>query len=78
MRKRRKLMRDIDKFEARKFREVGMSLKECCTYFDVSMATLMRALAEMREKFGPEQVPNSRRHLVRAKIEKSSAVSNHQ
>jgi len=66
-------MRDLEKFEARRFREVGMSVKDCATYFDVSVATLMRGLAEMRGKFGAEKLPGKRRHLARARIENSSA-----
>lgn len=66
-------MRDVEKFEARQFREVGMSVKDCAAYFNVSLATLMRGLAEMREKFGPEKLPRARRHLARAGIENSHA-----
>ena len=71
MRKRRKVWRDVEKFEARQFREAGMSMADCCTYFDVSMATLKRGLAEMAAKFGPEQLPRHRRHLARRRIEPS-------
>ena len=71
-RKRRKTMRDVEKYEARQFREIGMSIKNCADYFNVSVATLCRGLAEMREKFGPEQF-KQRRHLVRARNEKSRA-----
>lgn len=71
MRKRRRVMRTDEKFEARQFREAGMSMLQCCSYFDVSMATLKRGLAEMAAKFGPEQLPRSRRHLARRRIEPS-------
>lgn len=71
MRKRRKVMRDVEKFEARQFREAGMSVRDCAAYFDVSVATLMRGLAEMRAKFGPEKLPRNRRHLARCRVEKS-------
>lgn len=71
-RKRRKTMRDVEKFEARQFREVGMSIRACADYFNVSVATLCRGLAEMRERLGPEQF-KQRRHLARARNEKSRA-----
>jgi len=74
VRKRRKVMRDVEKFEARKFREVGMSVADCARYFDVSVATMMRGLAEMREKFGPEQYKN-RRHLALSRIERSRGLT---
>lgn len=72
MRKPRKVMREVEKFEARQFREVGMSVKDCAAYFDVSVATLMRGLAEMAEKFGPEKLPLRRRQYARRRIENSS------
>jgi len=71
MRKTRRLMRDVEKFEARQFREVGMSVKDCAAYFNVSIATLMRGLAEMREKFGPEKLPPKLRRLARSRVENS-------
>ena len=71
VRKRRKIMRDVEKFEARQFIEAGMPVRGCADYFDVSMATLMRGLAEMRAKFGPEKRPAHRRHLARARVENS-------
>lgn len=74
MRKRRKSMRDVEKFEARQFIEAGMAVRGCADYFDVSLATLMRGLAEMRAKFGPEKRPAHRRHLARLRIENSAFV----
>lgn len=75
MRKRRKAMRDVEKFEARHFREIGMSLKACADYFDVSIATLCRGLADMRARFGPEnfadrgQLARSRSRSQRAQVD---------
>jgi len=74
-RKPRKQLRPVEKFEMRQFREAGMSIKDCATYFDVSLATAMRALAEMREKFGPEKLPPARRHLARAHLATSHSES---
>lgn len=77
-RKRRKLMREVEKFEARQFREAGMSVSDCARYFDVSIATLMRGLADMREKLGAEKLPprlaGRQRHSVRRGIENSSHI----
>ena len=66
MRKRRKSMREGEKFEARLFREAGQSIKGCADYFNVSVATLCRGLADMRAKFGPERF-RDRRHSARAR-----------
>ncbi len=74
-RKRRKQLRPVEKFEMRQFREAGMAIKDCATYFDVSVATALRALAEMREKFGPEKLPPARRHLARSHLATSQNVS---
>lgn len=54
-----------EKFEIRKFRESGASIRELAGMNHVSMATVYRALAEMREKFGAETLPRNRRQLAR-------------
>lgn len=77
MRKPRKILREVEKFEARKFREAGMSVRNCATYFDVSVATVCRGLADMRAKFGPEKLPARLRPLARSSIEKSSPSQAH-
>lgn len=75
MRKEYRSLTTVEKFEARQFREVGMSVKDCAKYFDVSVATLMRGLAEMCAKFGPEKVQKPYRHLVRRKVASSQAAT---
>jgi transposase len=65
-RKRRKTMTEHEKFHARLFRETGMSIRAAADYFDVSVATLCRGLADMRAKFGPEQFKD-RRQSARAR-----------
>lgn len=61
-------LRPVEKFEMRQFREAGMSIKDCASYFGVSLATAMRGLADMREKFGLERLPRARRQLARAHL----------
>ena len=68
-------LRPVEKFEMRQFREAGMSIRDCATYFSVSMATAMRALAEMREKFGPEKLPPTKKHLARSHLATSHTQS---
>ena len=61
-----------DKFELRQFREAGVSVKDCAAYKGVSVATCLRALAELRAKLGPEKLPNGRRarsHLTRRELQ---------
>lgn len=78
-RKPRRVLREVEKFEARQFREVGMSIKDCAAYFDVSVATVMRGLADMRAKFGEEKVPLRRRQYARNPIAMSQrATHNHE
>jgi hypothetical protein len=63
-----------DKFELRQFREAGVSVKDCAKYKNISVATCLRALAELRAKLGPEKLPNGRRarsHLTRREIQAS-------
>ena len=50
-----------DKFELRQLREAGVSVKDAAAYKGVSVATAMRALAELRAKLGPEKLPNEQR-----------------
>lgn len=75
MRKIRRLLKPVEKFEARQFREAGVSIKDCASYFDVSVATLCRGLAELREKLGPEKLPANRRHLARSHVAKSQDLT---
>jgi hypothetical protein len=55
------LLTTRDKFELRQLREAGVSVKDAAAYKNVSVATAMRALAELRKKLGPEKLPNERR-----------------
>lgn len=50
-----------DKFEIRQLREAGVSVNDCAKYMNVSRATCLRALADLRVKLGPEKLPNERR-----------------
>ena len=65
-------LKPVEKWEMRKFREAGMSIASCADYFNVSVATAHRALAEMRKKFGPEQFPEHRRQFARPTLRKRS------
>jgi transposase len=58
----------VEKFSIRQFREAGMSIQQLAGYFRVSMASVYRALADMREKLGPEALPRNRRHLARPTV----------
>lgn len=62
------LMRPVDAYEARLNRESGIPVKICAQMAGVSRATLLRELAKLRKKLGPEKLPNERRarsHLGR-------------
>lgn len=78
MRKPRKELEGWEKYEVRKYREVGMSLNELASWFNVHRATICRALAEMREKLGPEQLPRNKRHLVRLRAATSQNLTSGQ
>lgn len=55
------LLTTRDKFELRQLREAGVSVKQAAAYLNVSVATAMRALAELRARLGPEKLPNEQR-----------------
>lgn len=61
----------LQEFEMRQFREAGMKIRECESYFNVSRATVFRVLAKQRKIFGPEKLPKGqlgRSHLTRRDI----------
>lgn len=64
-------MTQPEKFELRLNREAGIPVKICAQMAGVSLATAMRALAELREKLGPEKLPPRKRHLARVGVDTS-------
>jgi len=59
---RKELLRQVDKFELWQYREAGMSIKDCAAFFGVSRTTVLRLMAEMRQRLGRiEKLPNERR-----------------
>lgn len=48
-------LRPVDKMEMRLMREAGATVKQCAGYFNCSVPTAMRALADLRRRMGPEQ-----------------------
>lgn len=51
-----------DEFEIWQSREAGISVKDTAKYFQISVATCLRTLAKLRQKFGRvEKLPNGRR-----------------
>lgn len=71
-------LKPLEKFEIRQFREAGMSIQQLSGYFNVSMASVHRALAEMRAKFGPETLPKNRRQLARPMLQTNLRDANTQ
>ena len=50
------------KFELWQQREAGVSVKDCAAWHGISRTTVMRIMAEMRQKLGRiEKLPNERR-----------------
>ena len=56
---------DADKHEVRRYREAGVSIARLASMWQVSTTRVYEILAEQRAKFGPEQLPKDKRHLVR-------------
>lgn len=71
MRGRPQSLTQRDKFEIRLNREAGIPVNICAQMAGVSRTTAMRALAELRELMGPEQVPARKRHSVRSNCDTS-------
>lgn len=70
MRKQYKHLSEFEKFDLRKYREAGATIEELTLLCGASAASVQRALAEMREKFGPEQFRDPR-HNARARFARS-------
>ena len=45
----------LEPFEMRRYREAGVSVKEVAALAECSVATVMRELAKLRKKLGPER-----------------------
>ncbi len=77
---RKPILKPVDAFELRRYREAGVSVKDAAALVGVSVATAMRALARLREKLGPERFGNETearhaRHRARAHLFADSASS---
>lgn len=48
-------IRPVDAMEMRLMREAGVPVRQCASYYDVSVATAMRVLRELRKRLGPEK-----------------------
>ena len=55
---RKPTLKPSEAMELRLMREAGVSVKDAAAYADVSVATAMRALADLRKKLGPENFAN--------------------
>ena len=58
---RPELLKRVEKFEIRQYREAGVSVTDCAKLAGISRATCLRYLAELRKILGPEKLPNGRR-----------------
>lgn len=74
--RREKNLSARDKWELRQYREAGVSVRQCAQLLNCSEATAYRALAELREKFGAEQVHRLRRQFARPTLHR--ALIDHQ
>lgn len=73
---RKAIMKPADRMELRLMREAGAPIKEAAAYFNVSVATAMRVLADLRMKLGPEKFrTRERRQLARSHLYTSQNLS---
>ena len=66
---------DAEKHELRRYREAGVSILRLSAMFRLGRRRVLQILAEQRKRFGPEQLPHDKRHLVRARYFTSSENS---
>lgn len=48
-------LKPVERMEMRLMRESGVEVRDCASYFNVSLATACRVLADLRKKLGPEK-----------------------
>ena len=65
---------EADKHELRRYREAGVSIARLASMWKVSTTRVYEILAEQRAKFGPEQLPQDKRHLARKHLFTSEKV----
>ncbi len=56
---------EADKHELRRYREAGVSISRLAGMWQLGTRRVLQILAEQRAKFGPEQLPEDKRHLGR-------------
>jgi hypothetical protein len=69
-------LRPVDRMEMRLMRESGVELKDCASYFGVSVATACRVLADLRKKLGPEKFKGSQARHAEQRARAHLFVSN--
>jgi chromosome segregation and condensation protein ScpB len=58
-------LNDAEKHEMRRYREAGVSIANLAGMWKMSTTRVYKILAEQRAKFGPEKLPDHKRHLAR-------------
>lgn len=71
MRGRPNKLSAADQHELRRYREAGVAIAHLANMWKISITTVYQILAAQREKFGPEQLPKEKRHLVRRHLYRS-------
>lgn len=62
---RRPKLTVAEQHEVRRYREAGTSIARLSSMWHVTPTTIHKILAAQRLKFGPEQLPENKRHLAR-------------
>jgi len=55
-----------DKHEMRRYREAGVAIKDLAKMWNIAETTVNAILRELRKQFGPEKLPEHKKHLARA------------
>jgi hypothetical protein len=63
---------EADQHELRRYREAGVSIARLAGMWHISTTTVNKILAAQRVKFGPEQLPEDKRHLARQHLFRSA------
>lgn len=62
---------EANQHELRRYREAGTSIARLAAMWGISTTTVNKILAAQCLKFGPEQLPENKRHLARRHLFRS-------
>jgi hypothetical protein len=64
----------------RRYREAGVAIKDLAKMWNIAETTVCQILRRLRTQFGPEKLPDHKKHLARHQLftcEKTTSTGSH-